>query len=882
MSKGVGAGVLGVLAVVVATGLARGEVETARTVEVTAGERFDALRASYGELTYADLERRLHLREPSSRLSFDPTRVKYFDLIRKSLALTPEEQRIYRQNGVVSVDHNQRYSMASSYLAIYRNDLPVLITVDSVLHAWHRSFDAILVEIETSQIAPAMERVLAAAHARLKAEAAKVPGKPSDVATDVDFYLTVARNLLADPLTKGQATQQRRQVKPGELDCDNPASFSTAECQKAAAKRGARPPVVPSLFGQDAAVRDVLDKVLALEPAEMPIFGGRRRVDFSQFRPRGHYANSPALRRYFAAMMWLGRADLGFHLSPPAAGTGLEVNVGRERSDAVVLSDLVRGAGQLDALVGLDRLLAYLVGPSDNATPEQVAAAIQGDGAGGLAQLSDRAVAERVVARVPATRQQILSQLMPPADQGSTLAQLPELFQLFGQRFAIDSFVLTRVVADGMEAPGAQGPRDMPSGLDVMAALGDDEAVRILRPELETFGYASKLLAARTLLRDRPSGAWIGTAYDAWLDTLAQLARPPAGVPQVMRSPAWRRKELQTELASWAELRHDTILYSKQSYTIGIICEYPAGYVEPYPKAFEHAAFLADELAQKLTGLGASNERMRTFLSTFSARVRQLQGLAEKELAGQRFTGQEKQFVKDTIHLKTVEGGCTGPLEVYTGWYSTLLYNGNPHSWEPTISDVHTSPQNGVLEVGVGDVNFLVVAVDNGRDRAAYVGPVYSYYEFSSASRLTDEEWRARLSSRRAPPRPLWVGAFQGAAKERAVLPAREGAVDPAAAKLPLALPGGEGALSLAAVDEGMKIFGDRFQACAVGSRLDASLTVNLEITPRGRGRFVGFAHDVQSSEMQACLEDSLRQIEFEHSERGLKIAYPISRAYGR
>jgi Protein of unknown function (DUF3160) len=38
------------------------------------------------------------------------------------------------------------------------------------------------------------------------------------------------------------------------------------------------------------------------------------------------------------------------------------------------------------------------------------------------------------------------------------------------------------------------------------------------------------------------------------------------------------------------------------------------------------------------------------------------------------------------------------------------------------------------LEVGVGDVDVLIVAVDNGRDRAAYVGPVYSYYEFASTS----------------------------------------------------------------------------------------------------------------------------------------------------
>ena len=109
----------------------------------------------------------------------------------------------------------------------------------------------------------------------------------------------------------------------------------------------------------------------------------------------------------------------------------------------------------------------------------------------------------------------------------------------------------------------------MPSGLDVMAALGNDEAVALLAPELERYQYSANLLAARTLLQEQPRAAWDATAYNVWLDALSQLARPPAAgaVPEVMRSRGWRRKQLQTQLASWAELRHDTILYVKQSYT---------------------------------------------------------------------------------------------------------------------------------------------------------------------------------------------------------------------------------------------------------------------------------------------------------------------------
>ena len=420
---------------------------------------------------------------------------------------------------------------------------------------------------------------------------------------------------------------------------------------------------------------------------------------------------------------------------------------------------------------------------------------------------------------------------MDTSYEGETAATLPALFQLFGQRFVIDSFVLSRVVADSVK-----GDRDMPSGLDVMAALGADEAVRLLRPELEKHGYAASLLAARTLFDERPPAARTATAYDAWLDALAQLSRPPAAgaVPQVMRTPAWRRKALQTQLASWSELRHDTILYVKQSYSGHIICDYPAGYVEPYPEAFARVAVLAEELGRRLGKLGAASEHVKTFLGTFAARARDLQRLAEKELAGKPFTADERKFVKDAIHVKTTSYGCGPPSKTYSGWYPTLIYSGVPDSWEPTIADVHTSAEHGVLEVGVGNVDFLVVAVDNGRDRAAYVGPVYSYYEFASGSRLTDQEWRESVSTARTPARPEWTGAFQGAAKRRSILPPAE---DRETTKKPIPPAGEPGTLDLPLFYDGMKAISPKLYACMAEDHATAGLVVDLEITMSGRVR---------------------------------------------
>ena len=58
--------------------------------------------------------------------------------------MTADELAIYKRSGFVSIDQKRRHSFASGYYHIYASDLPVLITTDSILHALHRSYDAIL------------------------------------------------------------------------------------------------------------------------------------------------------------------------------------------------------------------------------------------------------------------------------------------------------------------------------------------------------------------------------------------------------------------------------------------------------------------------------------------------------------------------------------------------------------------------------------------------------------------------------------------------------------------------------------------------------------------------------------------------------------------
>ena len=347
------------------------------------GARFSALLADHPDLTYADLASELDLaraRSPEAGPSFDPTRAAYWDQIREKMALTQEEQDLYRRWGMVGVDHAQRYSMAAAYLAIYRRDLPVLITTDSILHALHRSFDDILIELETARFYPSVSEVLGKAHQALRAEAAGLTTPAlRRSAEDVDLYLTVARNLLAEPPRTAESDRQRlncvlHAATPG-CDADPTVEALSGELQ------------INSALGVDAKVRQVLAAIVRLRADKMPALYGRQGVfvDWSQFVPRGHYTKSALLRRYFRTLMWLGRVDLGFVLgSPDAAFEGFDA--GRERLDAVMLSWVLRQSGYLGTIDKMD---------SDDWVPGRLCRRRDGGGHGGRRRAGRRAATGR-------------------------------------------------------------------------------------------------------------------------------------------------------------------------------------------------------------------------------------------------------------------------------------------------------------------------------------------------------------------------------------------------------------------------------------------------------------------------------------------------------
>ena len=668
---------------------------------------------------------------PWKPLGYDPATAKHLDLIQASqLRLDQSEMGALTARGFVISDKRRYPHFAYGYKTIYSQDLPVFISADSILRAVHQSYDDMLKAIEIEALIPELGKLLAAMSTRLAAASDMDPV----IRKDADLFLTVAASLLA-----GQVST-------------SPANLAAGE------------------------VKSLHDLATAASGSkEMVLFGVEREIDFSQFKPRGHYTDAPVLERYFRAMMWLGRIDFPFLHTNPTTG---KPELVRRSVDAAFGLRSLMNADDMARWQRIDATVRGFVGEPDSMAPPQVDRLAADLGlrpdSWKVDAVSDDALAGAIVAGAYG-KQKILSQIVMQAPHAGTWP-LDATFLFFGQRYVFDSHVFSNVVYDRVNSKEPNVPkRMMPSTLDAAyAALGNDQAVALLAPELSKYRYAGDLEAMRTLGDEHGSGFWEANLYNLWLGALRALSPGPdianvqSGLPAVAATEPWGRRILNAQLASWAELRHDTILYAKQSYTSGVACEFPDAYVDPYPAFFGQIAKFAaagGKLVASLPLSGSSylGPRIAAYWKRLGEVATILQEMAQHQRTGMPHKPEHLAFINQAVDLNL---GCGGPAGI-RGWYADLFFDPSAAAeFDPTIADVHTMPtdENGapvghVLHVGTGYARLMVVTVNTCNGPRAYAGVVSSYHEVTTSKleRLNDQDWARRFTPTAIPEDVSWM-----------------------------------------------------------------------------------------------------------------------------
>ncbi len=636
----------------------------------------------------------------------------------------PDKQAL-EEHGMAAhtTDFDQIYEL---YEQAADEDLPVLVTTDPLLHVFHILYDYSLRVAELEHFSPAVQAMLSAL---------------------VDHQLGLSEQ------ASSPAVREAAEANVAFLSV--PLSFLDT-----------RYSIPPEVEKQVLAERTLIDSAAGFDTSKVMLV----LEDFSQYKPRGHYTRSQEFERYFKAMMYLGR--MTFKLSIPEH----EALAVRHTRQAVLLSDALASAQTETGRTASELWssvydpTAYMVGESEDPLPQDYFR-LASEMAAGKPLNEWVALDSNIRLFIPAAET-----LSSPSIVSTYLRDIDDPVQtegmrLMSQRYIPDSYMFQNLVYTKV---GTQDlPRTLPMGLDVLAVLGSERGRKLVVELYEQDQYENYLTQLDKLTEEfgqLTEEDWNRNAYYGWLFALKLNLEPvpfPRRHPLVARftqSEAYPDKTLMTSGGSWAELRHDTILYAKQSYTMAATAmpyepEKPPpdiAYVEPKPAVFEQLARLSSGLLDRLKGL--SNNQVRARLEEFGSVNTHLARIAQDELEGRNMSPTDAALCKGIgLRLKDLTTWERVNEEAEDYWER---YQNDEDDRMAVIADVHTDVNKSeVLEEAVGNPLMLYAVVPfQGRDFLA-VGGMFSWYEFTRPmdERMTDAEWQ-ELETK--PDLPAWSSSF--------------------------------------------------------------------------------------------------------------------------
>jgi Protein of unknown function (DUF3160) len=624
-----------------------------------------------------------------------PRRIRY-----SNVSLAEADRQKLSQNGfyIESVPPAKEILVDDMADAFQMEGQP-FVTSDLFLHAHHLIFDRMLQDVEEKKLSPSVSRLAAnLAHTtenEIKTLSVATPADVREALTSDLLYFSVAAKLF-DPDF----------AVPDRVAGDTQAFV--AQIQMAGGKL---PSSSSSKFGDE---------------------------DFTQYKVRGHYEKNETLQRYFRAMMWFGRRNF------PLADRKMTLA-------AILIPGLVNKAQETDAFESIDSPLEYLVGPQDKYTLAEYRSVnkkvfgTETPGANQVgAKLDDNLEAFERAVDSDLQLPQIVSVKTGTGKTQEERLKMVGGFKFLGQRYTLDAFLLNQLTSPSV---GSQdNRRNLPSTLDVMMTLGSQAAREQQQQEQQRHkwaNYESQTKKLQGLAQEHLAKQ--ATFYDEWLNALNSLFLPVASKQVFALGKPWQYKNLNGGAASWTELKHDTILYAEQSYAeMGegdffeippYVPPRPKGYIEPNPVFFQRLGQCIDQMLDRMKRTDFISDEYLDKFTTFRELARKAEAIAQKEVSGSAITGEDYEWIASLARE------FDRPLLLPRGLDEI---KDRSELQMALIADVATDAVDGrVLEVATGTPQRITVVVKDAYGGTRFtVGYVYSWYEFPSAKRWADSEWK--------------------------------------------------------------------------------------------------------------------------------------------
>lgn len=686
--------------------------------EETTGKKFSP-RYTKEQLAFTE---RIRAREAELRkLNFKPANSKdvvNMDNLINPFQLKEFDSKLYNMLGkngfaIVPAEHNQLFHV---YEKNDYADFPSFVTTDLYLQLFHLYFDCVLRDVEEKHLDSLMIVFSSQMEAEMKTLTSSQDAEVKAAAEFGQAWFAVASWLFSHDKA--------------------PASAATLNVPEAYKKM-----VMEEITKAIDAENGYSDMLEYFPPEEM--FG------YSLFRPRGHYTRSKVCSRYFRGMMWLQTAHFG-------------TNKPSKMKQIALIANVINQQPKLSAIYNkVSEPITYLMGTPDNVTILQVANRIKEMGLPIEKLLSSR----KEMANLTKDIEEIAKRQMRielKKTRGSKY-----VVDIMPQRYQPDAEAL--ITTTDQDSPVSLRP--CPKGLDWMAVMGLPGAERILIDELkETQRWAGFPKALTTARKKAATTQWEACVANQWMYTLQSLGDTAQSLPYFMQSPQWQKKNLDTALASWAELKHDAILYAKQPMLAecgdgGPEPPVVKGYVEPNVKFWEKAIALVTRMDKVLTTYGLQTEKAKAVYERIKEMAEFCRDISKKELNGGKITDEEYNQIEiigstvENISLELV----SEDNEMLQGWSDVV----STDKKVAVVADVFTASGENVaidnkcvLYEGVGPAYEIYVVVEIDGSLYLTRGAVLSYREFTrllSDPRMTDEEWQEELKKSPTGGTPSWM-----------------------------------------------------------------------------------------------------------------------------
>jgi len=607
-------------------------------------------------------------------------------------------------NGFVVLKDHERENISECYMEFFdESDVSVFVTTDALLHIFHVVHDDMLKEIEKEHLYNLTELLVQGIQE-------KSTGEYQNTSSDLTHVKEAARRNVV---------------------------FATVAC-----KLLNETYPVPEYAEEN--VTEYVQKILDHSTTEF--YPGD---DYTQYKPRGHYEGDGVLERYFKCMKWQSRRIFRIEDSLHPEDSHIDV------IQAVMISEALRESPDDMALWGkIYNVTTLLVGTADSITPVMVGNAT--DNVFGsnftVSMLENISNIEKL--RIEFEKPEYpRSQIIPvPLYNPGDIP--PKYVQFMGERYVPDSHVFQQDTY-----PHIANLTRLPKGLEVMATmLGSERADYLLESEKETYpGLESQMNELKLEFGNYTTEDWKKNVYCNWFYTLDPLlVEFNESYPLFMQNTAWQDEKLNTALSSWTQLRHDYILYAKQTYVPCPMAE-GYGYVEPIPEFYSRLSSLCRKIDMELSNEGVLPEKHRDGFSSLAGQLDTLGTYARKITRNETLTTGDDEY--DGGEQDDIHGFGLWLLGFFSGWDGGIMEE------EPTlVADVCTNSNTGkVLHEGVGRFNPVIIVYEQPDGTVlAGVGYVMSYYEFEEGNytRVSDSEWKKMVANGTLPPRPLWTGSF--------------------------------------------------------------------------------------------------------------------------